>query len=241
MMLLNFKRDSFTLFSVLGLPASGTTVIAHLLDSVDGVACISEPFFKDYHNTYIEPFGLVDATGDAQFFGLLEERGKLAGLAMVGTKEVGIFSEGEGCRLARVLREEDRLGVGFVVLRNPIVNINSILAQRAKFPRARFMDLVETYTGLHRLIIERPKWRAVSYEHFIADPILEIGRAASGVFSIEGEPSLLPSSRNIRGDRRAWDSTRVEAIKPRANVLTRAQVSLIESSLVPKWREVVGI
>jgi len=235
MMELSYKNSGSALFSVLGLPASGTTIIAHLLDSVDRVACISEPFFRDYNRTVIDPFGEINVESDREFFTLLARRGAALGLDMVGIKEVGILAEGAACRLHRALNHVDLFNVVLLTFRNPILNINSVLAQRAKFPRARFMDLVKTYHWLLNQVAEDPKFRAVVYERFCDNPVEELNRALSGIAEISGAPVLLQSSRNIRGDLRAWQSSSVVHTTNRGNVLSKGQIALLEAELVPLY------
>lgn len=207
-------------YFITGLPRSGTTIVASLLNSLDDGFCFGEPhWYLDTRRVICDEIrhftGKVNNLVDCNLVkDKMDVLPKLITPLLIrsNTYKLGGYKETyKGTPLDRLLFRAHIPQVDFfiVVLRDPIEVHKS--QRRVGWPVKEWgLDKALTdHDTMVDMAIHNNKAVSVWYDDFCKDPIGTMNRVLGGLFVITGEPVLTPTGW-IYGDPRANNSTRIE-------------------------------
>lgn len=205
-------------YFILGLPRSGTTIVASLFNSLEDGFCLGEPHWYVEAGHDIERVG-PDCCGKVA---PLWDRAKVSEVdailpcfirpaVVIGDYKLGGYKETwRDDPLGRRLLERHIPKVDFFIL----VHRNGVEAWRSQIR----LGWPEEEWTLNRAIVgtcmlydlkENPKAVYVEIDQFRADPLACLNKALAGRFEIEGPVTLQPTGW-VFGDPRANHSTEVQ-------------------------------
>jgi hypothetical protein len=206
-------------YFILGLPRSGTTIVASFFNSLEDGLCLCEPHWY-YANQGCTPKEIVENCvsphkdyltynnnnmhdGFSIMSDLILRNRELYNL--VGYKETW-----KGDTFGRVLLTVHLLEADFfiIVLRDPIECYQSQL--RLNWPISEWtLERAIADTEFLRGLAYHPKARLIMFEAFREMPLEVVNREMNGFFQVEGPVDLQPTGW-VYGDPKANQSTRVE-------------------------------
>lgn len=213
---------------VCGVPRSGTTILARVIDSIDGAICLPEPIqSRARHGAFPLPSGCEQSPDLDGALAALDRR-----YAIVGFKEPFMVVEGYARADNReALARARAAGALFVwIVRHPLRVYNSVKEWGPKFH-----DVDRFIRNCSHFLDAMRGATPVVYEQLLVDPIAELNRATP--LRLTGSFRLRPFQVHgpFAGSQPARERARLEPIE-RPQRLTEAEVAALErSGLVEAW------
>lgn len=213
---------------VCGVPRSGTTILARVIDSIDGAICLPEPIqTRARHGVFPLPLGFEQPPDLEQALAALDKR-----YTIVAFKEPFMVVEGYARADNReALTRARARGALFVwLVRHPARVYNSVKEWGPKFH-----DVDRFIANYSRLLDAMGGATPVVYEQLLVDPVAELNRATP--LRLTGSLQLRPFQVHgpFAGSQVAREHARIEPLARPRRLTEADEEALGRSGLVEAW------
>jgi hypothetical protein len=184
------------MFSITGIPRSGTTILNTLFNSLDNGFSISEPLLGLFNDPKSVSSGKINIDLNRNPYLVLDQLNKFLqennNYDLGGIKEV--FNPEEDSY--EVYSNSEYINFVVIIIRNPLYVFNSwfLCKWKDKYNQVEYLKwLYESLIDFYKKTMQEKPVYVISYEKLISDKINHINDAFSGYMNIEGNLKLKDS------------------------------------------------
>lgn len=232
-MKIRLKGNKKILFSIVGLPRSGTTIVNNIFNSFDNGFSISEPHWAYMRFRNRLKFGKIRKNMHKIWDNKIENI--IPSLNEILQKErfiIGGFKEtysSKGNRIKYIT--DDLINLVIFVFRNPVYMINSQVKEGAKnidMLIGEYNDFSKYFNKIH---INNFESVLFNYDEFIeSNHLAFLNYNFRNYFTIEGEFKI-KRTRYILGDNKAHNSIAIQKPKNQTKFLDKEQIEKIKNNI----------
>lgn len=230
------------IISVLGMPHAGTTIVCNIFNSMDNVFCLSEPHWTLLSNPSAlrldKALGLNITSPDEVLNKIRAKLNSDNKLQFAGLKETYRPKEPRMKKYFKNMLDSD---IVTFIFREPKAHYNSfkLLSKRHNKNPMPIEFMIDSYESLYNALLATKKTGiSIILEDLCgagdANAIKYINSRAKNIFAINGPFDLKPTN-YIYGNHQANRSKKIAKANTSIDLLTPAEIKILNDKLLPKY------